>query len=177
MLNISFLPESDREDFSNAIAEYTEIWKTDGERIVTTLEKYAGLSFQEKTINALVFESKFQNHSVPLILRAGLNRILKQTTLTHELGHRLLFRQMPGMKDRSRLDVHKLLYLILGDVFVELFGQEIFLYAQQRDEEVGGDYRAAWEWVKVMSLKERTECFAAIRNGDITRLDLTIQAL
>lgn len=165
MLSIIFYPESDLRDYSEGLKEYENIWKEDGERIVNAWEKITGLKFDESHINAVIFEGI--SHSHPLSLRFDRDFERKKSILVHELGHRLLHRKVKGEKDADSLALHKLLFLVLYEVFVELYGENFAYSAVEWDKNLPRpQYKEAWEWALSFSLEERKKKFQEILRGE-----------
>ena len=156
MLQINFYPESDKEIFVKAANEYSEIWKRDKQKIIKLIEKYSQLTFKTKVINAVTFEGI--SHSTPMSLKSSCSSDQKEATLVHELLHRLLVDNnfWFDKKDSFREEVHKIIDLILYDIWVELLGKE--LANKSKAIEIGyGDptYKKAWDWALSFSKKQR----------------------
>ena len=156
-MKITFVPDSDLSNFIEGVNEYEEIWREHGLDIVKAWEKVTGLTFKETFINATVFNKPSFSH--PLSLNCRPNKERKTSILVHELGHRLLYgRQVEIPKDS--LENHKVLFLVLKDVFIELFGKKFADDAVQWDRELPRDlYRQAWDWALSHSHEERLELF------------------
>src|SRR5690348_11095861 len=127
MFVINFLPDSDLDDFSDAIREYMEIWKNDGEKIVQTWEDITGYTFKETFVNAIVYGNK-GGQSHPLCLKAKGTLEEKKNHLVHEIGHRVLTlpRRLIFQKTKTQpdsLENHKILFLVLYDVYELLYGK------------------------------------------------------
>ena len=166
------MAESDWQDYSEAVAEYEKIWAEDGEKIVNAWEKQTSLKFKETEINASVIEGKSFSH--PLTLRNTLPSSQKRITLTHELGHRLLYFRVEGMA-RDSLTRHKFLYLVLGDVLTEVYGAGALEEARASDKKLqdqfGEDkYTKSWDFALAFSQEERQKKFQAILSGDLSSL-------
>ncbi len=166
MLKINFYPDSDREDrligVKKGMKEYKDIWEKDGEKIVETIESVSNLSFVESEINAIVYISSLNPRSIPLSLRANALIVRKKGTLVHELCHRLIsgngFRIKVKDRKEFSLEVHKLLNLILYDIWIDVYGEQ--LAKSNLDYESGiPSYKEAWEWALSFSKKERAEKF------------------
>lgn len=158
MLNIAFHPDSDLQEFDNAIKEYERIWEEEGERIVRVWQEKTGLRFQETVINATVFDGK--SHSHPLSLRFNIPSERKKSVLVHELGHRLLYdrgKELP----KDTLENHKRLYLVLYDVLVALYGKQSADAAVAWDRELASKYPgnehyvSAWDYALQLKPEER----------------------
>src|SRR5687768_8545378 len=123
-MNITFYPDSDDQKLITATEEYKKIWVQDGKRIIVVIEKVSGLKFKESFINAIVYEGISNSH--PLALRSSYDVAIKKGTLIHELLHRLLVGNKVHIDSNSSnnvsLEVHKVLDLILYDIWIELFG-------------------------------------------------------
>jgi len=147
MININFYPESDKEEYVSAAKEYSEIWKKDGIKIFNAIENFSGLKFKTKLINAVTFEGP--SYSLPLRLRSSYPESHKKATLIHELCHRILVDNYFYIFDNKNLseDIHKIIYLFLYDIWVDLLGKKIA--NESKDVEIGyGDttYKNAWGW-------------------------------
>lgn len=151
--------------------KYQEIWEREGEKIVEVVEKISGLKFKESFINAIVFQAKFPSQSYPLCLKADYPEDRKISFLIHELSHRLLAgngvgpRQKKFKSEKSKkLAVHKILYLILYDIWTELYGEKFAKESVESEINISGDevYKKAWKWALSLSKKERKEKFLAL---------------
>lgn len=130
-------------EFEEAAAGYRTIWNQEGARIVSVWEAATGLSFRDEVVEAKVFEGISRSH--PLELRASYPSEVKKSILIHELGHRLI-----GDSELSKdsLELHKTLFLILFDVYVELYGED---YANRAVAWESANlpkqvYASAWDW-------------------------------
>ena len=56
LVAVEFEPESATEAFIKASAEYDAIWQTDGTRMIAAMERVTGINFEERHINAIVYE-------------------------------------------------------------------------------------------------------------------------
>lgn len=154
MLTINFYADSDLKDYSQPVADYQRIWQEDGQRIVDVWEQITGLKFQESYINAVIFDHI--SHSHPLSLRNHEEEIRRKTTLVHELGHRILAKRVAGGRHASSLQSHKLLDLVLYEVFVELYGEAFANNAVEWDSNLPKpEYKEAWDWALAFSKDER----------------------
>lgn len=164
---INFYPEQNNPDFEKAAGEYAKIWKKEGNKIVSVIEKVSGLKFKEKAINALTYDEI--SYSVPLQLQSNISLVHKKGTLVHELCHRLIvgndIRLDVGYEDKNwNLEVHKHVDLILYDILVELYGEG---FAKKEIEYeislwTGKDispYKIAWEWATSMTKEDRQKEF------------------
>lgn len=123
-MQVNFYPEWDDPVLIHAAETYQRIWAELEVPAVRSLERVTGFRFKETQLNVLVFEGVSRSH--PLILRASYPDDIKAACLVHELGHRLL--DLNGLThkrdEQAHVNVHKLLNLILFDVYVELFGEQ-----------------------------------------------------
>lgn len=165
-MEIEFIPESDKEGFIKAAEEYKNIWEKEGERIMAKFEEISGLKFIESKITAIVFEGISNSGIIdvsPMKLRASYPLKEKKATLIHELGHRLLFQH--GIKRSKKLGNHQILYLILYDIWVDLYGKD---FADQQVETESNrknpkaPYKECWQWALQKTREERAKCFLEI---------------
>ncbi|HWM27022.1 MAG TPA: hypothetical protein VNQ14_01090 [Woeseiaceae bacterium] len=138
---IEFQPESAR--FTAATKEYSEIWRTEGDRISKALEAATGLQMEAGPIRAIVFEgiSNSGYKRQPMRMRASYPPDTKRATLVHELAHRLI----SDFVSRDGED-HPVIFLFVYDVWVQLWGQEFADEQVAVESERTGhyDYRSAW---------------------------------
>lgn len=153
-MHIHFHPESNRHDYSQAIAEYESIWNRYAELITKTWEEVTGLKFKETEINALIYKGRSQSH--PFLLRDEIDLERKTTVLIHELGHRIIFKRQ-NIPEITSLENHKTLFLVLYEVFEKILGTEIADRAAEWDREnLSADvYKAAWDWALSFPKEER----------------------
>jgi hypothetical protein len=148
VLEIRFHPESGRDAFVAAAAEYQRLWDEHGERIVAQLVSLTGLRFVEDVLNALVFEGI--SHSHPLCLRASYDAETKLGALIHELAHRLVAGNRarlglpPYHPDRNR-EEHELIDLFLFDAWTDLYGEAFARRQVAIESRYQPFYREAWE--------------------------------
>jgi len=156
-MDIHFLPDSDLEDFSEAISEYQEIWRTLGERITLAWESTTGLKFSETYLNATIFHRPSFSHPLSLNARPDFER--KKSILTHELGHRILYKRTV-QTDYSSLENHKTLFLVLFDVFTKVYDEDFANRAVEWDRQSTNPiYGQAWDWALTYSKEERLQIF------------------
>ena len=164
-MNIKFYPASDEPVLIAAAAEYRAIWEADGNSFVNALETQTDLTFPKPALNALVFEGTSRSH--PLILRASYLKEVKEETVVHELGHRLL--SANGLRAEFGQDFHvnshKLLYLFLFEVYLELFGEERAHRAVELESSRRPSYRECWRWALELSKTERVRRFERIKQN------------
>jgi len=165
-LVINFEPLSSEKELFDATLEYTEIWKSESEKIIAMFEKVSGSKFTEKEIKVFVYEGisrSGRSEDDPMRLRASYSADVKKATLIHELGHRFLFR---FENQQHGLDAHQILFLILYDIWTELYGQE-FADKQVAIESARKgiyDYEKTWKWALALGRKDREKMFRKIRS-------------
>jgi hypothetical protein len=165
VLELHFYPESDRRDYSAAVAEYQRIWTRHGPRIVALLETATGLPFAETFVNAVVFEGV--SHSHPLALRASNDAETKLGALVHELAHRLIAGNRvrlglaPYSPARER-ENHELIDLFLYDVWVDLAGEEFARRQVAVESGYQPFYRDAWQAVLALDRPARAAKLAEL---------------
>lgn len=183
-VTLTFTPESKTPAFEAASAEYRSIWAAEGARVIEAMERLTTLRFPQKNIKIQVFEGPsnasllFDRAGVPvgsrdpMRLRASYSADNKKGALVHELGHRMNL----NLRTRPRdLDEHRLLFLYLYDLYVDLYGNQF------ADEQVAFgrtlkglyDYDAAWTWTLAMTRDERAARWAGVleANGKSRRRD------
>jgi hypothetical protein len=158
---IRFMPQ--RPQFAASAAEYAEIWRADGPRIVQALEAATELHFPENAIDALVVQGRpmMSYDGRSMRLRADYSPDYKRATLVHELGHRLAFL----LPRPDGMDDHRLLYLFLYDAWTDLYGSAFAdrMVAIERRIPGGYDYDAAWTWALSQSREQRQERLRRLR--------------
>jgi len=174
-MQINFYPEEDNPEFEKAAEEYAKIWKEEGNKIVTAIEKVGELKFKEKIINAIIYNEI--SFSVPLKLQANNSMEHKKGTLTHELCHRLVVGNNITLKSGKTYNswtmaVHKHIDLILYDIYVELYGEtfakkeiayEISLWTGKGIS----PYKTAWDWALSMTKEERQKLWKKILSKEV----------
>lgn len=128
------------------------------------MEKISGLSFQQKEISVIIYEgiSFSGDEDLPMKLRASYSLDEKKGTLIHELGHRLI----EQIKERpADLDEHLILFLILYDIWAELYGQDFADEMVNIESSRKGyyDYKSCWANVLKLSRDERLNRFNSIK--------------
>lgn len=174
MLKINFCPESDDPKLVDSAKIYQKIWKVEGSKIVPAIERISGLKFKEKFINAIVFEGISYSH--PLRIRASYPDVVKKGTLIHELCHRLLVGNKvefnKGKNEQARsLEIHKQIYLILYDIWLELYGRDFAHYNVEAESTRGPVYKKALGWVLSFEKKTRQKKFRDLisRYAEVSR--------
>ena len=153
-VEVQFIPFSAGSELDTRT--YRAIWEESGERIVAAFEAVTCLPFPESIVRAVVAErvSNSGGPEHPMQLRASYDRAVKQATLVHELGHRVLWQLT---KRLDGVDGHMTLYLVLDRVWAYVWGEEFAEY-RIRDESVwraSYDYGAAWRWARSRGSEER----------------------
>ena len=154
MPRINFHPECDIPRFIVGTQEYKTIWEAEGERITQAIENISGYKFRADTYNAIILDNK-PSTSYPLTLRSSYPPDQKKSTLVHELTHKILPRN--DLTKESSLENHKILDLILYDIWTELYGKEFADNAVRGETEWRDLYKEAWEWALAYSKEQRKE--------------------
>jgi hypothetical protein len=164
-VSMTFTPQD--QTFASAAEEYRRLWVDEGSRIVDAMERGSGLLFLENHVNVIVFEGVSQSGggSRPMYLRASYPADVKKATVVHELGHRLIAQLTLRPSD---LDEHRVLDLLLYDVWESLWGKD---FADQQVIVESGrtgvyDYAAAWRWALSLSKAQRASRFADIMKAN-----------
>jgi len=172
-VTLAFTPQSKTPAFEAAAAEYRSIWEAEGARIIEAMERLTTLRFPQKKIETQVFEGPsnasllFNRAGVPvgsrdpMRFRASYSADNKKGALVHELGHRMNLNLRTRPQD---LDEHRLLFLYLYDLYVDLYGKEFADGQVAFGRTLKGlyDYDTAWTWTLAMTLEERASRFAGV---------------
>jgi len=159
-LTITFVPSSPK--LSAPANDYSAIWRADGDKITESMERISKVKFKETTIRAIIYEgiSKSGKGDIPMRLRASYAPDTKKATLIHELGHRLL-QEVPNTSETTE---HKKLFLMLYDVWVDLYGNSFADDQVQIEKRRAGVYPEAWDWALALSKAERAAKLAELRS-------------
>lgn len=150
-------------DFAAATEGYRQLWQSDGSRIVATMERVSGLSFPADAIEVIVRNgapmTSFDGRTIRV--RANSTPPYRNATFVHELGHRLAL----TLPRNAGIDDHRLLYLFLYDVWIELYGQAFAERMVSIERRIPGtyDYDAAWTWALAMTREQRQAQLRALR--------------
>jgi hypothetical protein len=162
-VTMTFSPEKKTAAFNAAVDEYRAIWAAEGNRIIDGMEQISKLKFPEKGVKAQIYEGpSFSGRGgAPMRLRASYQPDEKKGTLVHELGHRMNAQLTIRPQE---LDEHRLLFLYLYDLYVDLYGKEFADKEVAFGKTLKGlyDYEAAWNWAMAMSREERLAKFAEV---------------
>jgi len=162
-VDVTFSPQEKKPAFVAAVGEYRGIWSAEGDRIIEGLEKISTLRFPEKHVKAEIYEGpSFSGRGgAPMKLRASYQAEEKKGTLVHELGHRMNAQLKVRPAD---LDEHRLLFLYLYDLYVDLYGKDFAEREVAFGKTLKGiyDYEGAWNWALAMSREERSARFAEV---------------
>jgi hypothetical protein len=172
-VTLTFSPESKTPAFEAASAEYRSIWTAEGGRIIEAMERVTTLRFPDRHVKVQVYEGTsfagliFNSAGVPvgsrdpMRLRASYSPDNKKGALVHELGHRMNLNLRKRPQD---LDEHRLLFLYLYDLYVDLYGKDFADGQVTFGRTLKGlyDYDAAWTWTLAMTREERASRFAAV---------------
>jgi hypothetical protein len=164
-LTIHFDSLIDHEVLDKAVKKYQAIWQKDGDRIVKVMEQISGLRFLDKHIEAFVYYGlphSGKNVHTPMLLRAYDSSDRAKAVLIHELGHRLFFNLDLRKTDSLQ---HQPLFLILYDIWTELYGKKFADAQVKYDISVKWiriDPKKVWDSVLKLSKKQRAQLFASI---------------
>ena len=98
-------------------------------------------------------------------LRASYDDETKKATIVHELLHRISADYMlpfPEPNDDLSLAIHKQIYLVLYDLWVQLFGKVAADRQLALESSRSLIYKNAWEWALGLSKEQRAERFAKL---------------
>lgn len=164
MLKLTFSPASNDPAMITATDEYRAIWGKDGRKIITAMKEISGLTFEQQEIPVMVHEgmSSSGSEGEPMRLRASYTQEVKKGTLIHELGHRLIEQLI---KRPDNLDEHQILFLILSDIWTELYGQNFADEMIKIESARKGhyDYESGWNNILSLTKEERCEKFNFIK--------------
>ena len=162
-VKVTFSPETDR--YAQATKEYQTIWSDDGKKIIEAMEQVSGLKFKEKEIQVIVYEGVSWSGygDKPMKMRASYPSNIKKATLIHELGHRFI----TAIPKTKKIDEHRVLFLILYDIWEKLYGKDFADKAVEVEKARKGlyDYESAWKWVLSLSKEERAAKFKSLREA------------
>ena len=124
------------------------------------MEAVSGLKFSDTAIETVVYEgvSWAGKGDSPMKLRASYSEDVKKGTLVHELGHRLISRIT---KRPDNLDEHRILNLILYDIWTALYGEDFAKMMVGVESKRKGiyDYETAWQWTLALNEDNRKKMF------------------
>jgi hypothetical protein len=162
-VNVTISAQDKNPAFDAAVNEYRQIWTDEGRRIVDAMEKICRLKFPDKNVKVEIYEGpSFSGRGgAPMKLRASYGPDEKKGTVVHELGHRM--NAQLEMRP-PELDEHRLLFLYLYDLYVDLYGKEFADKQVAFGRTLKGmyDYDAAWTWALGMTSEERARRFADV---------------
>ncbi|NOY35774.1 MAG: hypothetical protein GXP44_02555 [bacterium] len=170
MLKLTFSPEQNTPEFVKSTEEYKKIWDKDGERIVENLERAAEMPFDSniKNIKVVVYngysfvkwrENNNKKEVEFIKMRASYPAEIKTGTLIHELGHILLLNLKGFRHEGVFVGMERTLFLILFDVWEELFGKKFAENQVIVESKRTGifDYKEAWRWALSMNREKRQD--------------------
>jgi hypothetical protein len=143
-VTLTFTPQSKTPAFDAAAAEYRSVFEG---------PSMAGLLFNRAGVPVGARD--------PMRLRASYSADNKKGTLVHELGHRMNLNLRTRPQD---LDEHRLLFLYLYDLYVDLYGQEFADGQVAVGRTLKGlyDYDTAWTWTLAMTREARASRLAGV---------------
>jgi hypothetical protein len=97
--------------------------------------------------------------------RARYTADTKRSALAHELGHRLIGQLTRRPAD---LDEHRVLFLVLHDMWVSLWGDAFAIRQVEVESALRGvyDYESAWKWALSLTSEQRSARFSEIRRSN-----------
>ncbi len=164
MISLRFIPIFEDKEFTDAVAEYKQIWEAEGVRIIDAFKQITGLSFVENRIAIVIYEGVSFSGRTPndmMKLRASYTADVKKATLVHELSHRLLF----NLKNRPEGDEHQVINLFLYDVWVELYGEDFANEMVEIEKKRAENYQIAWDFALSLTKEQRKEKFSALQKS------------
>ncbi len=66
-------------------------------------------------------------------------------------------------KGQQLTEVHKIIFLILYDILVDLYGKKIADANVQEESTYSKEYKLAWEWALSMPKKERKQKYDSLK--------------
>ena len=164
-VSMTFTPQD--QTFAEAAEAYRRLWVDEGSKMIEAMERGTGLTYLEKHVNAVIFEGPSSSGSGdrPMYLRASYPSDVKRAALVHEHGHRLIAQLTVRP---SELDEHRVLFLLLYDVWTSLWGKDFAdqQVAIESDRRGLYDYETAWKWALSLSKDQRASRFTAIVNAN-----------
>lgn len=164
MIKLTFSSNPKDQDLTIAANEYQSIWDKDGQKIISIMEATSGLIFSPQEISVIVYEGISQSGTgnLPMKLRASYPLEVKKGTLVHELGHRLIGQLT---KRPSDLDEHQILFLILYDIWIALYGKDFADNMIETEKLRKGyyDYAQAWKQALTLTKEDRMARFESIK--------------
>lgn len=162
-VSITFTSQAKNPTFDAAVDEHQRLWAAEGARIIEAMERTTTLKFPDKRIKAEIYEGpSFSGRgNAPMRFRSSYAADEKKGTLVHELGHRM----NEQLKKRPQdLDEHRLLFLYLYDLYVDLYGKEFADRQVTFGKTLKGlyDYEGAWNWALSMRREDRLSRFADV---------------
>jgi len=160
-MNLKFKLESSDNEIKQATKEYQEIWDKDGQNIISTIERVSGLSFPKEDINVTIKEKPSRVEYGQITLRASYPYNIKKSTLVHELIHILI----PNKIIKEFDEPHNVIYLILFDIWQEIFGKEYAIKSVNFERSLSPRYDKCWSNVLKLSNRQRIIKFKSIINN------------
>lgn len=164
-MQINFYPSWDKPEYEKAAKEYAGIWKEEGKKITETIERISGMKFSQNIINAVTYNNT--SFSSPLRLQSNLSNEEKKATIVHELCHILFIGNGMWIKEKTweqfETESHKRVYLILYDIWTELYGEGFAKKEVEFEKSISNDPKnphwIAWDWALGMTKEERAKEF------------------
>ena len=137
-MKILFLPDHEDIKLVKLADDCNKLWKKEGDKITQSIEKLCTLKFKEKKINAILFDHDAICQAFPLGLKSDHPEDRLKSILIHELVHRIVAHSSLRIKSHTHSEkiqkLHKLIYLILFDVWEELYALSLFFLVSRLDD-------------------------------------------
>lgn len=153
--------------------EYKAIWKSEGNKIIDSIEKAIGLKFKEEEIIINIckgFKDKgnFAGNNIKEEMIFRYNNRCKIGTFFHELSHRIImeYNMFEKVKEKYELkDEHQLIDLFLYDAIEKAYGKNA---AQLRVEYEKNfpekEFLESWNYALTMDKGERKNLLKEMLN-------------
>ena len=154
-MRIDFEAKQRIPELLKAVDEYKQIWLKDGKKIEEAITSISGFPIKEEDVKVIVYEGisfSGKNAREPMRLRASYPSEVKKAALIHELLHRHIF----GFQNQE-IDAHRMINLILFDIWVEVYGEEFAKEQVEIEKKRKGvyDYKSAWNFALSKTKEQR----------------------
>lgn len=162
MLHITFIAEANDQKLMEAEVAYERVWASHGASIITAYEAVTGFDFPVSTLHAVIHHDISQSN--PLKFQAHTEDSYRIGDMIHELGHIAIVngptvKYIPDEADDELTRTHKVLYLILYDVLIQVMGRDFADWEIEREKHFSQPYATAWNWALAKDHQERQSMF------------------